>query len=130
MVMPLSMFPPEKRAEIERLAALPDPPAKYLYIGDGDGRCIARINSRAYYEWWLRRGRNILEQPIRQNVHPALREAVITRDGLVCRLCDEAVAPGDVHIDHIIPVSKGGPTRLGNLQVAHSTCNIRKGNRA
>jgi 5-methylcytosine-specific restriction endonuclease McrA len=35
----------------------------------------------------------------------------------------------DVHIDHIVPYSLGGPDELYNLQVAHSSCNIRKGAR-
>jgi 5-methylcytosine-specific restriction endonuclease McrA len=60
---------------------------------------------------------------------PYLRAAVIARDGYVCQLCGGRVAPIDVHIDHIYPWSRGGPTVLSNLQVTHSRCNIRKGAR-
>jgi len=52
-----------------------------------------------------------------------------TRDGYVCQLCTTAVEPTDVHLDHIKPYSKGGPTNLENLQVTHSLCNIHKGAR-
>ena len=45
------------------------------------------------------------------------------------QLCGGQVEPSDVHIDHIKPYSKGGQHVLGNLQVAHSLCNIRKGAR-
>ncbi len=58
-----------------------------------------------------------------------LRLIVISRDGLVCGICGGEVAPDDVHIDHIQPVSRGGSNDLDNLQVTHSVCNKRKGNR-
>lgn len=31
------------------------------------------------------------------------------------------------HIEHVIPVNKGGPTRADNLTLACSSCNLRKG---
>ena len=58
-----------------------------------------------------------------------LRRKVIDRDGHVCGLCGGQVTPDDIHIDHIMPVALGGRDTLENLQVAHSTCNIRKGAR-
>lgn len=62
-----------------------------------------------------------------RRITPAMRAAVLSRDGLVCQLCGESVDAGDVHIDHAIAVAKGGATTLDNLQVAHSVCNMRKG---
>lgn len=62
-------------------------------------------------------------------IAPALRAAVIARDGQVCRLCWLHVEVDDIHIDHVVPFSKGGRTVLENLQVAHSSCNLRKGDR-
>lgn len=58
-----------------------------------------------------------------------LRQAVIARDGYWCGICGSEVIPTDVHIDHILPVIRGGLDLLVNLQVAHSTCNMRKGAR-
>lgn len=52
-----------------------------------------------------------------------LREAVLNRDGLVCGICGLAVAPSDVEIDHVVPLSKGGETTMENLRVTHSACN-------
>ena len=44
---------------------------------------------------------------------------------------DRAAVAGDaIHIDHIIPFSKGGSSEVGNLQPAHADCNLRKGARA
>jgi 5-methylcytosine-specific restriction endonuclease McrA len=59
-------------------------------------------------------------------VRDRLRAAVIARDGYTCGICGGAVESGDVHIDHVVPKRHGGPTELGNLQVAHSQCNLRK----
>lgn len=61
--------------------------------------------------------------------HLRLRPLVIARDGLVCGICGGAVADDEVSIDHIYPRSKGGPTTMANLRVAHRRCNSRKGNR-
>jgi 5-methylcytosine-specific restriction endonuclease McrA len=61
---------------------------------------------------------------------------VFERANGVCGLCDKDV-PGFVAypdplagtIDHIIPLSKGGLHVYENIQLAHSICNSRKGNR-
>lgn len=57
------------------------------------------------------------------------RAAAIRRDGLVCGICGHPVPPEDVHVDHIVPVSKGGKSVLDNLRVTHSFCNVSRGNR-
>lgn len=121
-MMPLAEFPDDRRAKIEHLASLDTPPPKMLTLCDRDGRPMAQIRSRAYYEWRLR-------HPDSGRISPEIRVAVIDRDGYVCGLCGGAVEPDDVHIDHIHPRSLGGPNTLENLQVSHSLCNIRKGNR-
>jgi hypothetical protein len=58
-----------------------------------------------------------------------LRSRVIARDGLICQICGGAVSLGDIHLDHIVPRSKGGPTTYENLRVTHSRCNRKRGNR-
>ena len=44
-----------------------------------------------------------------------------------CYLCNKLIPLGDRHVDHILPVCKGGETRPSNLAVTCSTCNFRKG---
>jgi 5-methylcytosine-specific restriction endonuclease McrA len=45
----------------------------------------------------------------------------------ICGWCGERV-PFDVFtVDHIRPLSKGGPHLIWNLQVAHAGCNASKG---
>lgn len=53
-----------------------------------------------------------------------LRLAVIERDGCVCLYCGEETQ--DIHVDHIFPLSRGGPSELSNLTVACAKCNISK----
>ncbi len=52
-----------------------------------------------------------------------LRAAVLLRDKATCAYCDQ---PG-THIDHVVPVSQGGPTHPDNLVAACARCNLEKG---
>lgn len=61
---------------------------------------------------------------------------VYHRDGGVCQLCFHNVEkdlaypdPWYGTIDHIQPLSKGGQHTYENVQLAHLSCNSRKGNR-
>jgi 5-methylcytosine-specific restriction endonuclease McrA len=58
------------------------------------------------------------------------------RDSGMCGICKAPVDrtlryphPMSATIDHIVPISKGGQHESHNLQLAHSRCNISKGNR-
>lgn len=63
----------------------------------------------------------------RRKITKELRKAVMERDNYTCQMCGKYM-PDEVglHIDHIIPVSKGGKTELSNLQVLCSKCNGNK----
>lgn len=61
----------------------------------------------------------------RPKMGTALRAAVLERDGYVCGICGDAIE-GDLHIDHVVPLARGGPHDLENLQPAHARCNLRK----
>ncbi len=51
---------------------------------------------------------------------------VYMRDGGRCRECG---CTKDLHIDHIIPLSKGGSSEPENLQILCKKCNLNHGNR-
>lgn len=51
---------------------------------------------------------------------------VYMRDGGRCRECG---CTKDLHIDHIIPLSKGGSSEPENLQILCKKCNLKHGNR-
>ncbi len=66
----------------------------------------------------------------KRNVSDKLRYRVLARDHFQCVLCGRSPAsePGvKLHIDHIVPFSKGGKTELENLRSACNTCNWGKG---
>jgi len=69
----------------------------------------------------------------RRRIPNWLRQYVIERDGQRCQYCGSqgtfALGPDDEswHIDHVIPIDRGGPTRADNLTLACATCNVRKG---
>ncbi len=65
---------------------------------------------------------------LNQYVEDVDRLTVLARDKSVCGLCGEMI-DGDFHVDHIVPLSKGGLHSYANVQAAHPLCNIRKGNR-
>ena len=56
-----------------------------------------------------------------------LRKQIMLRDNYTCQKCGKYM-PDEVglHIDHIIPIAKGGKTIPSNLQVLCSKCNGRK----
>ena len=56
-----------------------------------------------------------------------LRRRVLERDGYHCVYCDEDLRESEIHMDHVIPESKGGPTSYDNLQVTCRKCNLAKG---
>lgn len=49
--------------------------------------------------------------------------------GMICPWCGCDLPPGlsGTHVDHIIPVSLGGPDYAWNLQLLHGRCNRAKG---
>jgi len=58
-----------------------------------------------------------------------LRATVLIRDNCLCRMCGASPAKDPavtLHVDHIVPWSKGGATRLDNLQTLCAVCNIGK----
>ena len=69
----------------------------------------------------------------RTNVPRGLRKEVFKRDNYTCRECGakkgDKKADGSkvvLHVDHIIPVSKGGSDMLDNLQTLCADCNLNK----
>lgn len=55
------------------------------------------------------------------------RNVIYERDNGVCGICNKAVPRDDFHVDHIIPLSRGGEHSYDNCQLSHSSCNRRKG---
>lgn len=60
-------------------------------------------------------------------VSTSSRYEVLRRAGGRCQLCHTAERP--LHVDHIVPRSKGGSNELSNLQALCDVCNQGKSNR-
>lgn len=57
----------------------------------------------------------------------ALRKSIAERDNYTCQICGKYMPDGvGLHIDHIVPVKKGGKSVPSNLRVLCSKCNGRK----
>lgn len=52
----------------------------------------------------------------------------VTSTVYVCKMCGRVRTLGDLEVDHIIPVSLGGPDTLDNKQLLCTKCNREKGN--
>lgn len=56
-----------------------------------------------------------------------LRYDILLRDNFTCKICGETRKDGaKLHVDHIIPISKGGKTEIGNLRTLCDRCNLGK----
>lgn len=107
-------------AELEpALAELTEGPHPRLVVSE-DQRVIIDL----YFAARKDRPR-VFRQPIPQK----LRRFIIERDQGVCHLCQGLVAAAELHLDHVVPWSRGGPNTAENLRVAHARCNMRKGAR-
>lgn len=52
---------------------------------------------------------------------------VLTVYGLNCYLCGEDIDLAEgMHVDHVIPLSRGGMHSFGNVRPTHPSCNLRK----
>jgi 5-methylcytosine-specific restriction endonuclease McrA len=56
-------------------------------------------------------------------------DEIFDRDSGWCYLCEQDVDRKDATMDHVIPVTKGGPHTRVNVRLAHRSCNTRKGNK-
>lgn len=56
-------------------------------------------------------------------ISPTLRFAVFRRDAFKCSYCGRRSPDVVLHVDHIIPVAKGGPDDVMNLVTACVDCN-------
>ena len=67
----------------------------------------------------------------KRDINLRLRFVVMQRDSFKCCMCGASPAKDpsiELHIDHILPWSKGGETTIDNLQTLCSKCNLGKSN--
>jgi 5-methylcytosine-specific restriction endonuclease McrA len=77
-------------------------------------RCTDRENARR-------------AQKLAQYVEHVDRLVVLERDDGVCGICSLDVDPLSFHVDHVVPLARGGEHSYANTQIAHPVCNVCKG---
>jgi 5-methylcytosine-specific restriction endonuclease McrA len=53
-------------------------------------------------------------------------EDIATRDRWTCHLCGKRVTRKTWSLDHLLPISKGGPHLPSNVALAHRSCNSKR----
>lgn len=64
-----------------------------------------------------------------RDINWRMRAKVLIRDACICKMCGDSPAKNPdavLHVDHIVPWSKGGETVEENLQTLCAVCNIGK----
>lgn len=83
-----------------------------------------------YNEW---KNGNKFEETKKQErkiMNDDIRYNVLKRDNYACQICGVTAKDGaKLHVDHIVPVSKGGKTVMSNLQTLCDRCNLGKSNK-
>lgn len=90
------------------------------YAGDSIGHMIEESRrlkvERQTYEYQIKRERALMTE--------SLRYDILKRDGFRCQICGAIQADGvKLHVDHILPVSRGGRTIKSNLRTLCDRCN-------
>ena len=66
--------------------------------------------------------------PERKQISKRTRFDVLKRDKFTCQYCGKSAPDVVLHIDHIVPVSKGGTNDIINLVTSCAECNLGKSN--
>jgi hypothetical protein len=69
-----------------------------------------------------------IEKQKREQVSKRTRFEIFKRDYFTCQYCGKTPPKVVLHIDHILPVSKGGKSDRGNLITSCADCNLGKSN--
>ncbi|WP_369292794.1 HNH endonuclease [Variovorax sp. J22R115] len=62
-----------------------------------------------------------------RSIPHSMRFQVLRRDGFACRYCGRGAPDVKLHVDHVVPWSKGGRSAVENLRTACEACNLGKG---
>ena len=81
-------------------------------------------NTEVFRKGWRKR-RALEKQTLTE---PYTRQQIIQIYGDNCYLCNKPI-DNDYHLDHIIPISKGGTDLIENIRPTHPLCNLQKGDK-
>lgn len=83
--------------------------------------CMRIKNREIFFEkFGFTKKRNKIQKPLKK------RFFILQRDRFTCQYCGVKAQDTPLHIDHIIPKSKGGTNSLNNLITSCINCNLGK----
>ena len=110
--------------EIELYYESPKQVNTYTKTIHADYRTLVNAHSEAN----RREATRIAAQQERLRLSASLRYQVLQKDRFRCQICGATKEDGvKLHVDHILPISKGGKTELNNLRTLCDRCNLGKG---
>ena len=129
----------EHQLNLHDIVNIEYPQYRFVYktpLGNMRAEYIVEFNSNT-----LRNFIVLMEDEISYRSHIKLQRSLMTdklrdfikkRDNYTCQICGDSIYKNphiEFHIDHIIPVSKGGITEENNLQTLCAACNLHKSNK-
>lgn len=98
------------------------------YINQGEENTIEEQNEDVVQNPILKEK---VVKKTKREISDRLRFRILLRDGFTCAKCGRSPMKEkgvELHVDHIIPWSKGGETLPDNLETKCAKCNLGKGN--
>lgn len=88
----------------------------------------ARMNPLKWRAYWHKR-QELQKATDDGSINGESLNNLLLLQGGKCAECHVDLTTNKSHIDHIMPLSKGGPHIIGNIQILCRSCNLSKGNR-
>ena len=111
-------------------------------------RTCEQMRPRGWFRWRMSRGKRVLRSQCRDCEKPARAAAAAKRRGRMvgsytkedvrlmlvtqnwmCHHCLKDLRVVGYHVDHVVPIARGGTNDVKNLQLLCPKCNLRKGAR-
>lgn len=100
------------------------------YINDNDSSNNPKYEDDTKLE--IKPSLSEIRHKTKREISERLRFRILMRDGFTCKSCGRSPMKSrdvELHVDHIIPWSKGGETIEENLETKCDRCNLGKGNK-
>ena len=103
---------------------------KYINSEDSINNCTSNSNKEEIIDENIDSNNSPFFHKTKRDINLRMRFIVLKRDNFKCCACGASPAKDPsvtLHVDHIVPWSKGGETLIDNLQTLCSKCNLGKG---
>ena len=101
---------------------------RFLPVGAMQQRCGSwRKRGTCAYRHWSESKITRTKQSYSKVLKTRLRFELLSKYNFTCQYCGRKAPIVVLHIDHVIPLARGGSTDKSNLTVACAECNMGKG---